>query len=222
MKNNCLLIILLTITVSCNNKPNISYSENRDNDSTEESQQEILKRLLNAHFDPIEKQDSAFFDSVLYFFDSVVKNSTGIIQTDSAYHIYMESLRYDSSYEDFMEKLGKDKPIVDSFITKTEEYPMFSRYFRKDYMVKNPERTDTVAYEYNPNHYSSYMNLLKEAIKIDSSYVEYADLLWSFGSIPPSLVSGYNHYHTKLDFDNSVIRLITAIHYMCLISFTEL
>ena len=99
---------------------------------------------------------------------------------------------------------------------------MFHRYFRLDYYYSNQELTDTVAFEYNPNHYSSYMNLLKQTIKIDSSYIEYSNLLWSFGSIPPTLYKGYNYYNSKLDFNNEIIRLITAIHYICLISYTRI
>ena len=78
---------------------------NSGSDSSSLTFDDYLQNKLADEYDPIEEQDYIFFDSILHFFDMVIKYRTGKTQTDSAYHNYMESLKYKGSYEGIMKVL---------------------------------------------------------------------------------------------------------------------
>lgn len=81
---------------------------------------------------------------------------------------------------------------------------------------------DTVVIKLRPNYLGAYINVLDRVIEYDSAFNEYKNLLLTTGGIPPSLVAGFQNIHEELNFQNEVIRLIVAIHYISIISYTYL
>ena len=208
MKTYFILILFLGI-ISCTN------TQNNSDDIT------IDQDYFSKAYEPFLEEDIHTLNSLLIFFDSLVMKRSGVSFPDSAYHCYMENIRYKDSYLSIINELNKDKPKVDSFLLEIGSSSVFPRIFHKSYFYANREMTDTVGYIYNPNFQSSYMILLKAAVTTDSTFSDYAKSLAPFGgTIPPSVVSGYQHSHPELDLLNDTIRLVTAIHYISLISET--
>jgi hypothetical protein len=175
----------------------------------------------NLDNNPFPKEDILDLRGLLTFFDNVVKQKTDIQEVDSAYHVYMEDLRLVDSYMARMERLQESKLDIDSFMVIFQAKDVFHEIFIKDYFFTDSKKLDTLGHEYIPNFNGGYISLLDNAIVLDSIFIDYKEKLYISGGIPPTIVVGYQHIHQKLDFSLETIRLITAIHYISLISLTE-
>jgi len=205
------LIILFYLLASCSNT-----NQQSDPIVVVGDEETHIKEWHTIDHNPVSGEELLTLKSLLLFFDKVVKNRTGVLELDSAYHAYMENVRYKDSYMDIIDELAKDKAQVDSFLEADQNQILANRILRKDYFFSNREMTDTAGHIYNPNHINSYMVLLRDAAFMDSAFYGYGNNLQIFGSIPPNIVAGFQHHHPKLEFQNETIRLIVAIHYMSL------
>lgn len=83
-------------------------------------------------------------------------------------------------------------------------------------------QTDTLSWLLTPNLQGKYISILDKAIENDTIFNEYKESLMMAGAIPPSIVAGFQNIRERLDFDNEVIRLIVAIHYISIKSYAQL
>ena len=158
---------------------------------------------------------------IIDFFDNTVLAQTKIDLIDSAYHRYMENLRYNESWNEFETKLMIDKSKIDSFINDYKNNEIFGRIWKIEYGTDRT-RKDTLSTELIPNQQGDYFILLDKAIENDTIFNDYKNSLIMGGAIVPSLVAGFQNVHERLDFNNEIIRLIVAIHYISIESYTKL
>ncbi len=198
------IIIILTIfLIKCN---------------TIDNQDKSIDSIFKNEFNQKEINE---LKEVIDFFDKTLKTTTKIDTVDSAYHRYMENLRYNESWDDFETKLMTNKSKIDSFIVDYKKNAMFDRIWKIEYGTDRT-RKDTLSTELIPNQEGDYFVLLDKAIENDTIFNEYKKSLIMSGTIPPTLVVGFQNIHEKLDFNNELVRLIVAIHYISKISYNKL
>jgi len=198
-----IIIILTLVLIKCSSIENPNKS---------------LDLVLKNEFNQDEIKE---LKEILYFFDKIVLAQTKIDLIDSAYHRYMENLRYNESIEEFGTMLFIDKLKIDSFINNFRDNEIFDRIWKFEYGT-DITRKDTLLTQLIPNQQGDYFILLDKAIENDTIFKYYKNSLIDSGAIGPYIVGGFQNIHERLDFNNEIIRLIVAIHYISIKSYTKL
>jgi len=197
-----IVIVLMSFFINCN--------------SVDAPCKSIESSLMN-EFD---KEEIKELKEILVFFDNIVSAQTKINSIDSAYHHYIENLRLSESKGEFETKLLMDKPRIDSFMNEYKKNKIFDKIWKIEYGT-DIIRKDTLSSVIIPNQQGAYFILLDKAIENDKIFNEYKNSLITCGEIGPDLVVRFQFIHESLDFNNEIIRLITAIHYISVNTYTE-
>ncbi len=180
--------------------------------------QDLIKNSLQDDFSP---QEINSLIKIVEFFDDLVVNQTGQNSIDSAYFFYMKNLYFYDSEEDFLNKLFNPKSKIDSFISQLSLKPIFNSLwiyeYGRDYQTK-----DTVNRILAPNYDGKYYLLYNKIAEQDSIFHEYSTYVQMAGNITPGQFWGFQQLYDKLNFKNELIRLGIAVHYIMIISETEL
>ena len=112
-----------------------------------------------------------------------------------------------------------DKSHIDSFIVASNDNSIFKSIYKTEYGT-DISRTDTLTYQLVPNLQGNYLKLLDKVIEFDTTFVAYKEFVESSGDIGQPLKYGIQDYHNQIDFNNEIIRLFIAIHYISLKSYT--
>jgi len=194
MKNIILFLIIFFGLISCHKKESQKLTDNT-----------YIQEIFT-------KNEIKTLIKILDYFDSLVKESTKIQNIDSAYHIYCENLQSYNSPDELWNKLLENQNKTYNFIKTIENQQVFRELWNKNYLIKY--KTDTIGYYLNPNINGKYLKLLNYLLKKDSIYISYKEDILSCGAIPPTLILCFSYSHKKFDFNDEVIRLFTALHFI--------
>ncbi len=158
---------------------------------------------------------------IIQFFDALVISQTGIFSLDSGYFYFMKNLGDINSYDEFFEKLYMPKTLIDSFLKEFSNKQIYDSLWIPQYGTSY-DRKDTVSQMLAPNYLGNYFLLYNIIAQQDSIFNEYTEKVMVSGAIPPSIRLGFQTIYDKIDFSNEVIRLGVAIHYLIVISYTEI
>ena len=202
MRRSLILCLILVAVLGCKAKKTENFSlENILKDSFTQTEITELKEILS-------------------FFDNSIRDQTKISLTDSAYRSYMNDLRH-SDIIDFNNKFLRDSARIDSFINTFNKTEIFNKIWKYDYFLDQFD-CDTLAYQLMPDLQGKYMILLNKAIDMDTVFIEYKNYLQQYGTFPAIIIFGFQNNYNRFDFNNELIRLIVAIHYISLKSYTPI
>ena len=146
----------------------------------------------------------------LTYFDTRIIEKTGIDNKDSAYHKFCENLR-GSSPTLINKQLQYSKLFNSTINIDFISNPLFYEIWRTVSYKTVEGKNDFKGYELNNKN--RFILILKHLTKEYPVLEEYYEIVKSTGDITPSLISGYPHVHNNLDFNDSLVRLWTFIHF---------
>jgi len=154
---------------------------------------------------------------IIDFFDQIVLNSTSSNNLDSAYHQYLENLKYTEHPDEIYAKINPDELQKYEFFDSLESKNFFNEIWiyksvlsvrTKDTTIENPEEFYTL--EVNTN--GKYVQYLKKLSKKDDLYSQVYELTMSMGDIPTTIRWGCIQNHKLYDFNKEYNRLFIAIN----------
>ena len=205
MKNIASILILMTFIFSCSKTP--------------ESTLNLNTPVISKFFDSREINE---LEKIVRFTDSLVIASTGIVNIDSAYHFYLDSI-FEEHYE-----LGNPDALGLNHSLKVNLLSMIdSNLIEKIWLKPAPPSmvmtNDTVLYapegypSLDLNNLGSYARLIEELGKSDSVFHRINDHLTSTGGLGPLVIGNYPlHWHNKHNFNVAENRLWVAIFILTL------
>lgn len=172
-----------------------------------------LENELREKFSAVEITD---LKELLLFFDNLTVSQTKTSTLDSAYTLYLDKLRYNDSRTDFEKKIMTNSFQVDSFMKGYKSKHIFEEIWKVEFGHKEKGFEDS--YELIPNIHGKYIYVINKAINSNPIFTQYKETLRMSGAIPPSIIAGFQKYKDMLNFNNEVVRLVVAIHYISIIS----
>lgn len=196
-----LQIIIITLIIA-------SFSSN--NKSLENDN--ILKEVFSSE----EIKELKF---VLKTFDNDLKEITNTENTEDAYHIFLENLRYNDSGEDFHKKMSVLKPTIINLLNFLEKSKVFKSTFYVNYgFTPNTNFQDTVEVFWDPVYNGKYFHFLEKLSSEESILKDYEESIKAAGSISPSSLIAFPLIHKDFNLKKESNRLVIAFHYILILS----
>lgn len=162
-------------------------------------------------------EEISSLNQIVVFFDDFIMKSTKEQQLNEAYHKYVESICYAGSMDELKKRIGltinNTKLLINNLKEKGVFYEIWQYEYGLDYKTK-----DTISQSLIPNISGKHYKLLKLIGQTNEELKEYTNIIKTCGSIPPSLIAGFQNVHSKFDFTKELHRLIWAVHYLTIIS----
>jgi hypothetical protein len=197
-KLQIILIIILIVSCSRDNKPLEKDSVITEVFNTEETKE--LKFLLES-------------------FDNDLRAISNTENTEEAYHIFLENLRYNNSVEELHSKMSVLKPTVDYLLNFLEKSKVFESTFIVNYgFTPNTNFQDTVEIFWDPVYNGKYFQFLEKLSSVDSRLNDYNETVKASGSIAPSLLIAFPLIHKDFDLNKESNRLAIVFHYLFVLS----
>ena len=153
---------------------------------------------------------------LITIFDDEIKKIQNTENTDEAYHMFLESLRYTESIEELLKKTSVLQPAVDSALNYFTKSKIFEGTFSINYSYFIHNRNDTASVFIEPANQGKYFLFLENISQEDKRFVEYNNTILATATIPPSLVLAPTLLHKDLDFNKESNRLMVVFHYLIL------
>jgi hypothetical protein len=177
----------------------------------------------NSDFEKVfnEEEQSTINDIVIQF-DEVIKQETGNNDISNAYLDFAECLKRFESIDDYYDKINSLKNGIDKIIEENKETEFFNNTWIRNYGFKPPSWSDTLTTMLEFKLKPKYFKFLKRKSSKNKYLKEYLQTIeWSL-SIPPSLSGSSQYLIDALDMNDKSDRLIIAIHFITIVSETEI
>ena len=171
--------------------------------------------------DYLSGEHKEFLGTIVDEFDQILLDETEASNTADAYLKFSESLKWNESSEEFEKKVERIQPQVHELLEKLNAYSDFESIWRLNHGISIDNREDTVSSMYDFNPLGDYLEYLHHRAERDTVFKDYAEIVSSTISIPPSLAAGLPHAIEHFDLSNREDRLIIAVHYITLLSRKE-
>jgi hypothetical protein len=200
MKSLYLFTVTLVTFISCNSNQFETLNENSD-----------VHKVFNS--------DEIFsLNIIVMFFDSTIIKNTKEEDISQAYYEYFKNINTSESLEGLRNCVGvANSSSVQALIEKLKNRCDFNEIWKYsfDHEYKS---NDTLSLRLSLNLQGKYFQLLELLEKNNDFMKQYCSSVQGSGYINPSLVASVMKHYKDVNFQESVNRLIWAVHYITILS----